>query len=254
MSEAAAVEVRDLSIGYPGKTVQRNLSFRVEPGEILAVLGGSGSGKSTLMRHMIGLQPPLSGEILIQGESVNDALEGKGDYWAILRRMGVMYQGGALLGSMTLAENVALPIEEYLELPEADVASLVCIKLGLVNLHGFENYLPSQLSGGMVKRAAIARALALNPEILFLDEPSAGLDPILSAEIDQLLVKINSSLGTSMVIVSHELTSIFNIAHRAILLDDKGRGILARGDPRDLRRASENPYVKKFLNPEVQSW
>jgi phospholipid/cholesterol/gamma-HCH transport system ATP-binding protein len=254
VNQPAAVEVRDLAIGYPGKTVQRNVSFRVRPGEILAVLGGSGSGKSTLMRHLIGLQPPLSGEIFIQGESLNKALEGAVDYQAILRRIGVMYQSGALLGSMTLAENVALPIEEYLRLSEEDVASLICIKLGLVNLHGFENHLPSQLSGGMVKRGAIARALALNPELLFLDEPSAGLDPVISAGIDELLVKINRSLGMSMIIVSHELTSILNIAHRVILLDARGEGILARGDPRELRRTAEDPYVQRFFNPEVQSW
>jgi phospholipid/cholesterol/gamma-HCH transport system ATP-binding protein len=169
-------------------------------------------------------------------------------YRHLLQSFGVMYQGGALLGSMTLAENVALPIEEYTNLPKQSVRDLACIKLGQVGLRGFEDHLPMEISGGMKKRAAIARAMALDPAILFLDEPSAGLDPITSAELDDLILKINDSLGTTMIIVSHELPSVYAIAHKTIMLDRETASIIARGDPRFLRDHSDNPFVNHFFN------
>ena len=210
------------------------------------ILGGSGCGKSTLMKSIIGLIEPRAGEILIDGDKVSGYDEKK--LQGILRKVGVLYQGGALFGSMTVAENVALPIREYTSLTKSSVDTLVEMKLGLVNLEGYGNHLPSELSGGMKKRAGLARAMALNPKILFFDEPSAGLDPITSAEIDHLIMHLNRSLGTTMVIVTHELQSIFTIAKRVIMLDKKLKGIIAEGDPAYLRDHSQNRFVKNFFN------
>jgi phospholipid/cholesterol/gamma-HCH transport system ATP-binding protein len=241
-----AIDVRNLTMGFGSTILLENVSFTVGQREIFVILGGSGCGKSTLLKHLIGLYRPQGGEILIHGEPMNP--DDQTTYRHLLQSFGVMYQGGALLGSMTLAENVALPIEEYTNLPKQSVRDLACIKLGQVGLRGFEDHLPMEISGGMKKRAAIARAMALDPAILFLDEPSAGLDPITSAELDDLILKINDSLGTTMIIVSHELPSVYAIAHKTIMLDRETASIIARGDPRFLRDHSDNPFVNHFFN------
>ena len=246
MEKEPVIKVRDLQINYGDAVILQKVSFDVIEGEIFVILGGSGCGKSTLLKSIIGLIEPRAGEIHIDGDKVSGYDEKK--LQGILRKVGVLYQGGALFGSMTVAENVALPIREYTSLTKSSVDTLVEMKLGLVNLEGYGNHLPSELSGGMKKRAGLARAMALNPKILFFDEPSAGLDPITSAEIDHLIMHLNRSLGTTMVIVTHELQSIFTIAKRVIMLDKKLKGIIAEGDPAYLRDHSQNRFVKNFFN------
>jgi phospholipid/cholesterol/gamma-HCH transport system ATP-binding protein len=244
------IEVRDLVGGYGDDIILDNLSFDVFQSEIFVILGGSGSGKSTLLKHLIGLLTPISGQVLIEGEDIyrcNDPT-----FKRILKKIGVLYQSGALFGSMTLAENVALSLEEYTDLPKGALDALVRMKLNQVGLAGFESYLPAELSGGMKKRAGLARAMALNPKILFFDEPGAGLDPVTAAGIDQLIGRINKSLGTTMVIVTHELPSIFALAHRVIMLDQRIKGIIAAGDPKELRDHAKDPYVKRFFNREAE--
>lgn len=250
MERKAIVKVDNLVGGYGEEVILDRITFNVYEGEIFVILGGTGCGKSTLMKHIIGLIRPFSGRVSIDGDDVfnpDDAV-----YQRILRKIGVLYQSSALLGSMTLAENVALPIREYSDLPKESVDRIVRMKLKLVNLNGYENYLPSELSGGMRKRAGLARAMALNPKILFFDEPSAGLDPVTSAGLDNLIIHINRIQGTTMVIVTHELRSIFSVAQRVIMLDKQTRGIIAEGDPRDLRDNSTNRLVKDFFNPVPQ--
>ena len=246
MEKEPLIKVRDLQINYGDTVILQKVSFDVFDGEIFVILGGSGCGKSTLLKSIIGLIEPRAGEIVIDGEQVSGYDEKK--LQAVLKKVGVLYQSAALFGSMTIAENVALPIREYTSLTKSSVETLVEMKLGLVNLEGYGNHLPSELSGGMKKRAGLARAMALNPKILFFDEPSAGLDPITSAEIDHLILRLNRSLGTTMVIVTHELQSIFTIAKRVIMLDKKLKGIIAEGDPLYLRDHSQNRFVKNFFN------
>ncbi len=246
MEKQAIIEVRNLVATYGEETIFDGISFDVFEGEIFVILGGSGCGKSTLLKHLIGLIPPASGRIFVSGCNISLAKEN--EFGDMLKKIGVLYQGAALLGSMTLADNVALPIKEYTDLPQASVERLVKIKLGLMNLEGYEDHLPSQISGGMKKRAGLARAMALNPEILFFDEPSAGLDPISAAELDNLIIHLNSTFGTTMVIVTHELESIFSVAHRVIMLDKISRGIIAEGDPKYLRDHSKNQFVRQFFN------
>lgn len=240
------IQVRNLVAKYGEETILGDISFDVYEGEIFVVLGGSGCGKSTLLKHLVGLIRPHSGQVLIDGDDICDTDSEK--FQRVLRKIGILYQSAALLGSMTLAENVALPILEYTNLSPKSVDTLVEMKLHLVHLDGYENHLPSEISGGMKKRAGLARAMALNPKILFFDEPSAGLDPVTSAEIDNLILHLNKSLGTTMVIVTHELPSIFTVASRVIMLDKGSKGIIAEGDPKYLRDHSQNPFVRHFFN------
>ena len=251
MEKHKIIQVRDLTAGYETDIILENLSFDVLEGEIFIVLGGSGCGKSTLLKHLIGLNSPLSGRILIDGEDISNCDETT--FKKILRKIGVLYQSSALFGSMTIAENVSLPIKEYTDLPQRSVDTLVKMKLNMVNLNGYENHLPSEISGGMRKRAGLARAMALNPKILFFDEPSAGLDPVTSVELDNLIIHLNKSLGTTMVIVTHELQSIFNVAHRVIMLDKQTKGIIAEGSPMHLKDHSENPFVRNFFNRKSEN-
>ena len=246
MAKKIIIRVRDLVARFGDEIILDGISFDVYEGEIFVVLGGSGCGKSTLLKHLIGLIPPSSGRIIIDGDDISkfdDTILKR-----VLRKIGVLYQSAALLGSMTLAENIALPIKEYTDLPDKSVETLVKMKLNLVNLDGYENHLPSEISGGMKKRAGLARAMALNPKILFFDEPSAGLDPVTSAELDNLIIHLNKVLGTTMVIVTHELPSIFAVAQRVIMLDKRTRGVIAEGDPVYLRDHSQNPFVSQFFN------
>jgi len=249
--EKPIIEARNLTIGYGGEPVLEDVSFDVRRGEVFVILGGSGCGKSTLLKHLIGLYPPMKGEIRIEGR---DLVTAEGDERrAILKRIGVSYQSSALFGSMTLAENVRLPLEEYTDLPEDALALLAWMKLQLVGLESYVGSLPSEVSGGMQKRAAIARAMALDPAVVFLDEPSAGLDPITSAELDALILRLNKTLGMTFVIVTHELPSIYAIADRVIMLDKERRGIIAEGVPAELRDHSTEPFVRRFFHREAEA-
>jgi len=246
LEQTPVIDVTGLTARFGDNTIFENVTFQVNRGEILVVLGGSGCGKSTLLKHLIGLYRPYGGKVLINGVDINTADEKQ---LAKLRQgMGVLFQSGALFGSMTLAENVALPLSEYTHLSEEAIDLIVKMKLGLVDLAGYENHLPEEVSGGMKKRAGLARAMALDPSILFFDEPSAGLDPITAVELDLLIKDINAGLGTTMVVVTHELESIFTIAHRVIMLDKGAKGMIAVGDPRELKEHSTDPRVVNFFN------
>ncbi len=242
------IEVEDLVARYGTKTILDGVTCDVRRGEVFVIVGGSGCGKTTLMRHMIGLLKPASGSVRIDGQDIT-ALDEDG-LRRVQQRLGVTFQAGALFGSLTLGENVALPLQEYTDLPADTIDLLVRIKLDMVSLDGFEDFMISELSGGMKKRAALARAMALDPAILFFDEPSAGLDPITSAELDELILQINKSLGTTMIVVSHELASVFSIADRVVMLDARTHKIIAEGDPADLRDNSSDPFVHAFFNRE----
>ena len=244
--EAPVIQVEHLVAGYGETIILDDVSCQVQRGEVFVIVGGSGCGKTTLLRHMIGLLRPTAGRVVIEGEDITRADEER--LLRIQRKLGVTFQGGALFGSLTLGQNVALPLEEYTTLPRETIDLLVRIKLAMVKLDGFEEFMISELSGGMKKRAALARALALDPGILFFDEPSAGLDPITSAELDELIVQLNKSLGTTIVVVSHELPSIFTIADRCIMLDGAAKQIIAEGDPRELRERNPDPRVHAFFN------
>ena len=242
---ATAIEVAGLDCGYEGRAVLKNISFTVARGEIFFIIGGSGCGKSTLLRTLIGIQKPMAGQVSFSGQSFSEkdpAMRVK-----LLKTFGVLYQGGALWSSLTLRQNVSLPLEEYTRLTHIEIEEIAALKLAQVGLTGFGDYYPAEISGGMRKRAGLARALALDPAIVFLDEPSAGLDPITSRRLDELVLQIREMFGTTIVVVSHELASIFGIADRVIMLDQGEQGIIAQGAPRELAKTSRDARVTEFL-------
>ncbi|MDP1591976.1 MAG: ATP-binding cassette domain-containing protein [Prosthecobacter sp.] len=251
---AAKITVRELTMAYGDLVVMRDLNFEIQDKDIFVIMGGSGCGKSTLLRHLIGLQEPAKGSLLYGDEDFTAT--DPDERGAFMRRFGVMYQSGALWSSLTLGENIAMPLEEAGDISATTVRDLVAYKLSLVGLSGYEDYYPSQISGGMKKRAGIARALALDPDILFLDEPGAGLDPLSSRRLDDLILGLRDSQGSTIVIVTHELASIFSIANTAIFLDTATKTQGAIGNPNELRDHSDNPAVRLFLNrgdtPEPQ--
>jgi phospholipid/cholesterol/gamma-HCH transport system ATP-binding protein len=241
----ARVRVSGLTMAYGSFVLMRDLDFAIRRGSVFIIMGGSGSGKSTLLRHMIGLQEPAKGDIFY-GEECFTTAEAA-DRERMLRRIGVMYQSGALFSSLTLAENIGLPLGEYTDLSPAEIREVAALKLALVGLRGFEDYYPSQISGGMQKRAGLARAIALDPDILYFDEPSAGLDPVTSRRLDDLILELRDSLGATIVVVTHELASIFAIGDDCVFLDPETRTMIASGSPRDLLEHSKDPRVREFL-------
>jgi phospholipid/cholesterol/gamma-HCH transport system ATP-binding protein len=244
-SKNPIIVVKDLAARFGKNVVFEGVSFQVYEGEVLVIVGASGCGKSTLLRIMIGLQKPHSGQVLYQGTDITRAEEKELNQYR--QNIGVLFQSSALFGSMTIKENIELPLQEYTDLDPATINNIIKMKLGMVNLAGYENHHPSELSGGMKKRAAIARAMALDPRVLFFDELSAGLDPVTAAELDDLIIKTDEALGTTMVIVTHELESIYKIAHRVLMLDKEAKGIIAEGKPLDLKKNATDPRVKSFF-------
>ena len=245
MAGDAHITVSRLTMAYGDFVIQRDLDFTVRRGEVFTIMGASGCGKTTLLKHLIGLKEPVSGDVLYDGKSfwkVDDAERDQAK-----RRFGVLFQAAALWSSMTLAENVALPLRLYTPLGETEIRDIAAYKLALVGLAGFEDYMPSDISGGMKKRAGLARAMALDPEILYFDEPSSGLDPLSARLLDELILELRDTLGTTVVVVSHELASIFAIGDRAVFLDADAKTQLAVGNPRELRDASPDPRVRRFL-------
>jgi len=244
-TKAPHIIVTDLTMAYGDFVIQRNLNFTVNHNDIFIIMGGSGCGKSTLLRHLIGLKSPAAGQVFYNDVNFWDA--DAAERSKIMRKCGILYQKGALWSSMTLAENVALPLEEYTNLSVRDIEEIVSLKLALVGLAGYEEFYPAEISGGMQKRAGLARAMALDPEILFFDEPSAGLDPVSAKRLDDLILELRDSLGTTVVVVTHELASIFAIGNNSVFLDAESRTMIAQGDPRRLLAETEDPKVKEFL-------
>ena len=245
MDQDVVIQVDHLKMAYGDFVIQEDMNFSVHRGDIFVVMGGSGCGKSTLLMHLIGLQTPAAGVIYYGQENLygDDSQERE----RIMRRIGVLFQSGALISSLTLAENVALPLGEFTDMTPRQMKEVVSYKLALVGLKGFEDYYPSEISGGMQKRAGLARAIAMDPEILFFDEPSAGLDPISAKMLDDLIESLRDSLGATIVLVTHELPSIFAIGSNSIFLDPKSRQIIAQGPPREILKTTENPEVLRFL-------
>jgi phospholipid/cholesterol/gamma-HCH transport system ATP-binding protein len=246
VNASPAIEVDQLVCGYDGAVVLDKVSFRAARSEVVFIIGGSGCGKSTLLRHIVGLNAPMAGEVKFFGEafSAADLTTRRG----MLKTFGMLFQGGALWTSLTLRENVALPLAEYTSLTRREIEEIATLKLTQVGLGGFEDYYPVEISGGMKKRAGLARALALDPAIVFFDEPSAGLDPVTSRKLDELILQIRDTFGTTIVVVSHELASIFGIADRVIMLERGAKGIIAEGRPRELAERSRDPRVTEFLS------
>ncbi len=247
----AHISVRDVTMAYGDFVIQRELTFDINRGDIFVIMGGSGCGKSTLLKHMLGLITPARGDILFNGASFVRAAPAERD--AMRRCWGITYQSGGLFSAMTLAENVSLPLQLYTEFNAREIDEIVGYKLSLVGLGGYQTYYPSEISGGMRKRAALARAIALDPEILFFDEPSAGLDPISSRLLDELIVQLKDSIGATVVMVTHELPSIFDIATNSVYLDANTRTMIAYGNPRELRDHSDQPVVRQFLSRGIEA-
>jgi phospholipid/cholesterol/gamma-HCH transport system ATP-binding protein len=241
----AHIVVKDVTMAYGSYVIQKNLNFTINRGDVFIIMGGSGCGKSTIMRGLSGLKAPTTGEVLYDGVSFWEGTPE--DRERIRRSFGVMFQRGAMWSSMTLAENVSLPLEQYTNLTPAQIRKIVSFKLSLVGLGGFEDFYPSEISGGMQKRAAVARAMALDPEILFFDEPSAGLDPVSARRLDDLILELRDSLKTTMIVVTHELASIFTIADNSVFLDPETKTMIAHGDPKKLLAESKDPKVINFL-------
>jgi phospholipid/cholesterol/gamma-HCH transport system ATP-binding protein len=239
------ITVRNLDMAYGDFVIQRDLSFTIFHGDIFIIMGGSGCGKSTLLKHLVGLKAPARGDVLFGDQDLWKADPAEQE--RMMRRFGILYQSGALWSSMTLAENVALPLGEFTDLSPAEIRQVASLKLSLVGLAGFEDFYPSEISGGMRKRAGLARAMALDPEILFFDEPSAGLDPISSRLLDDLILELRDSLGATIAVVTHELASIFAIGNNSVFLDADTKTMIAQGDPRKLRDECPNPKVRNFL-------
>jgi len=242
----AHITVRDLTMAYGDFVIQHDLNFTVHRGDIFIIMGGSGCGKSTLLRHLVGLKSPAKGQVYFDGLSFWEATPEEQE--TVKRGFGMLFQSGALWSSLTLAENVALPLGEYTGLNPAEIGEVVSLKLALVGLAGFEEFYPSEISGGMQKRAGLARAMALDPDILFFDEPSAGLDPVSSRRLDELILELRESLGATIVVVTHELASIFTIGNNSVFLDPETRTMIASGDPNMLRRECPDIKVRSFLN------
>lgn len=250
MKQNSVIRVENLSIGYENKIIMKDLSFDIPRGDIFIIMGGSGCGKSTLLRTLTGLIPALTGQIWIHDTDFIKA--GRNEKLEIMKRSGILYQGGALFSSMTLAENVALPLQQYTSYSQDKISQIVSFKLALVGLSGYETYYPSEISGGMRKRAGLARALALDPEIVYFDEPSAGLDPVSSKNLDDLILQINATLGTTIIVVTHELPSIFAIGKNSIFLDKTVQTISAKGNPNELLNNPPNQQVYEFLTRGVK--
>lgn len=249
MTSEYHLDIRNLTMAYGESIIQKELNFTVQHGEIFVIMGGSGCGKSTLLRHLVGLMQPSKGHILINGTDLwQTTIEERN---RIISRSGVLYQGGALWSSMTLAENLEVPLKEYTNLTAKQISEVISYKLSLVGLSGFEEYFPSEISGGMQKRAGLARAIVLDPDILFFDEPSAGLDPISSRLLDDLIMQLRDSLGATIVIVTHELASIFAVGDNSIFLDPTSKTIIARGVPKELLESCDDPRVRKFLTRDT---
>ncbi len=246
VEQSPHIQVRHLSTSYGEHIVQQDLNFSVQRGDIFIIMGGSGCGKTTLLRHLIGLKRPLQGEVVINNINFTDAAAEQ--QRQIKRSMGVLFQSGALFSSMTLAENIALPLKEHTTLSDGEMSDLIAYKLALVGLAGCEELYPAEISGGMQKRAGLARAMALDPEILFFDEPSAGLDPLNSRRLDELILELRENLGTTIVIVSHELASILAIGNNGIFLDAESKTMIASGGPAYLKQHSSDKRVRAFLN------
>ena len=246
MSNEAVISVRDLTMAYGSRVIQKNVSFDVQRGDIFVIMGGSGCGKSTLLMHLLGLLEPAQGEI-VYGEQ-NFTTASPTVRQALRQHWGITYQSGGMISAMTLAENVALPLEQYSAYSASEISEIVALKLALVGLDGYQDYLPSEISGGMRKRAALARAIALEPDILFFDEPSAGLDPISSRRLDDLILQLKDSTGATVVMVTHELPSIYAISNNAIYLDAKTKQMIESGNPAWMRDHSEHAIVRQFLN------
>lgn len=245
MSDKPQLLVENLTMAYGDQVIQKSLTFQVARGEVFVIMGGSGCGKSTLLRHLIGLLEPARGKVVI--DEVDLWQSDQNERNRVISRCGILYQGGALWSSMTLAENLAVPLNEYTSLNSRQIDEVISYKLSLVGLAGYEDYYPSEISGGMQKRAGLARAMALDPDILFFDEPSAGLDPVSARRLDDLILELRDSLGATVVIVSHELASIFTVADNSIFLDPDAKTIIAQGAPKQLLETTEDPRVRRFL-------
>lgn len=245
MSEAVQIDVKDLTVGYGDYVLLHDANYQVNKGDIFIIMGGSGCGKSSMLRVLTGLLPPIKGKVVISG--VDIATASSNEVQKIREKSGILYQGGALFSSMTLAQNIMLPLQQYSDYSPATMRELASLKLALVGLKGFDDFYPSEISGGMKKRAGLARALALDPEVVYFDEPSAGLDPISSRNLDDLIIELNRSLGTTIVVVTHELASIFAIGNNSIFLDAATKTIMARGNPNELLKNPPNEAVYEFL-------